>query len=78
LHHIANEKRNAEILDILSAAKRGRGWRGRGSDRRDRRRVSVKSTGSSALGVKVFTTENKLKGDGVINPKAVSAGVGLG
>jgi len=40
--------------------------------------VSVKSTGSSALGVKVFTTENKLKGDGVINPKRVSAGVGLG
>jgi len=39
--------------------------------------VAVKMEDISALGVKLFTIENKLKGDGVMNPSRVSAEVGL-
>ena len=39
--------------------------------------VAVKMEDISALGVKLFTIENKLTGDGVMNPSRVSAEVGL-
>ena len=39
--------------------------------------VSEKCTRDCALGVKLFTIEKRLNGDGVINPRRVRAGVWL-